>query len=193
GLYLRVLLHGVVPGAGRDEGLRAALAALGDEALHERLRAVDPVTAERLPVRDRVRVTRAIELFEATGEPASAQRARHAFASARHPYRLWVLDPPRAALYAAIDARTKAMFDAGLVDETRRLVAQGFREAAPMRAVGYAQALAVVDGVMTEAQAVADVAQKTRHYAKRQWTWFRKEQGARFVQPPFDVERFSDA
>jgi tRNA dimethylallyltransferase len=193
GLYLRVLLHGVVPAPGGDETIRAALEALDDETLHARLEAVDHVTAARLPVKDRVRIIRALEIHTLTGEPASVHRERHSFRSARYPFRLWVLDPPREALYAAINARTKAMFDAGLVDEARQLVAQGFRDAAPMGAVGYAQALAVLDGTMTEAQAITDVAQKTRHYAKRQWTWFRKEQGARFVQPPYDVVAFSDA
>jgi tRNA dimethylallyltransferase len=187
GLYIRILLHGVVPAPGSDDALRAELSRLDDDALHARLREVDPVSAARLPPRDRVRLIRAIEIFTLTGEPASTHRERHSFQSARHPYQLWVLDPPRDALYAAINARTKTMFEAGLIDETRRLVAAGYRNAAPMIAVGYAQALAVVDGRMTEADAITDVAQKTRHYAKRQWTWFRKEQGARTIQPPYDV------
>ncbi len=187
GLYIRILLHGVVPAPGSDDALRAELSRLDDDALHARLREVDPVSAARLPPRDRVRLIRAIEIFTLTGEPASTHRERHSFQSARHPYQLWVLDPPRDALYAAINARTKTMFEAGLIDETRRLVAAGYRNAAPMIAVGYAQALAVVDGRMTEADAITDVAQKTRHFAKRQWTWFRKEQGARTIQPPYDV------
>jgi tRNA dimethylallyltransferase len=187
GLYIRILLHGVVPAPGSDDALRAELSRLDDDALHARLREVDPVSAARLPPQDRVRLIRAIEIFTLTGEPASTHRERHSFQSARHPYQLWVLDPPRDALYATINARTKTMFEAGLVDETRRLVAAGYRNAAPMIAVGYAQALAVVEGRMTEADAITDVAQKTRHYAKRQWTWFRKEQGARPIQPPYDV------
>ncbi len=80
------------------------------------------------------------------------------------------------------------MFEAGLCDEVRALVAAGYREAAPMGAVGYVQALACVEGRLDEASALADVAQKTRHYAKRQWTWFKKEPGARFVAPPWDEE-----
>ena len=71
--------------------------------------------------------------------------------------------------------------DAGLIDETRALVARGFRATAPMRAVGYSQALEVIDGTLTRAQAIVDTAQATRHYAKRQFTWFKKEKGARFV------------
>jgi len=187
GLYLRVLLHGVVAAPGSDQAFRATLADVDDAALHARLTLVDPVTAGRLSIGDRVRVIRALEIHALSNEPASAHRARHAFASARYPFRLWVLNPERQALYEAINARTRAMFDAGLLEETRALVAMGYRDSAPMRSVGYTQALACLDGSMTRQQAIEDVAQKTRHYAKRQWTWFRKEQGAVFVSPPYQL------
>jgi len=191
GLYLRVLLHGVVDAPGSDQALRDRWEALADEqgeaALHALLAQVDPAEARRLPPADRVRIIRALEIHALTGEPASARRASHGFQEARYPYVLHVLDPPRQALYAAINARAQAMFDQGLVDETRALVEQGYRAAAPMESVGYAQALECLDGTMTLEQAVADTAQKTRHYAKRQWTWFKKEPGARLVAPPYDV------
>ncbi len=185
GLYLRVLLHGVMPGPARDEALRAELEAYadreGNEALHARLLAVDPVTAAKHPVQDRLRVIRALEIHTLTGKPASEHREAHAFSADRHPYALWVLNPPRERLYEVINQRTKKMFASGLIEETRSLVDRGYRQAAPMRAVGYLQALQVVDGAMTEAEAITDVAQATRHYAKRQLTWFKKEKGARTV------------
>lgn len=185
GLYLRVLLHGVMPGPARDEALRAELEAFadreGNEALHARLKAVDPATAAKHPEQDRLRVIRALEIHALTGRPASEQREEHSFAADRYAYELWVLNPERETLYAQINLRTKKMFEAGLVDETRALVARGYREAAPMRAVGYLQALQVVDGTMSEPEAISDVAQATRHYAKRQLTWFKKEKGARHV------------
>ncbi len=187
GLYVRILLHGVIQAPAAEPALRAELEKLSDAELHAMLVSVDPKSAERLPVRDRVRVVRAIEIHMLTGKPASASRQAHAFAEARHPYRLWVLDPPREALYAAINARTKAMFEAGLVAETKSLVARGFREAAPMGSVGYAQALQVIDGELTEARAIELAAQATRHYAKRQQTWFKKEQGAQFIKPPYEL------
>jgi tRNA dimethylallyltransferase len=197
GLYLRVLLHGVVAAPGRDEALRAEWEAEaereGNQALHARLAAVDPETAARLPVADRVRIIRALEIHAVTGLPASAHRAQHAFEEDRYAYTLWVLDPPRDALYAAINERTRAMFDAGLLEETRALVARGFREAAPMKAVGYAQALDCLEGRLSREEAIAQAAQATRRYAKRQWTWFRKERGARFVRPPYDVEAIAGA
>ena len=187
GLYLRVLLHGVMPGPSRDEALRAELEAFadkeGNEALHQRLALVDPVTAAKHPVQDRLRVIRALEIHQLTGKPASEHREEHAFAADRYAYDLFVLNPERARVYAAINARTQKMFASGLVEETRSLIAQGYREAAPMRAVGYLQALEIVDGKRSLAQAIQDTAQATRHYAKRQLTWFKKEKGARYVTP----------
>lgn len=193
GLYLRVLLHGVMPGPSRDEALRAELEAFadreGNEALHARLAQIDPVTAAKHPVQDRLRVIRAMEIHALTGKPASEHREEHAFAADRYEYRLFILNPERERVYEAINARTRTMFASGLVEETRALVARGFREAAPMRAVGYQQALQVVDGGMTEAQAIADTAQATRHYAKRQLTWFKKEKGAVHLAPATALER----
>lgn len=192
GLYLRVLLHGVMPGPSRDEALRAELEAFadreGNEALHARLAAVDPATAARHPVQDRLRVIRALEIHALTGKPASEHREAHAFAADRYPYRLFVLNPDREAVYAAINARTRAMFGSGLVEETRALAERGYRDAAPMRAVGYLQALQVVDGAVSVEAAIADTAQATRHYAKRQFTWFKKEKGAVHVAPQAALE-----
>jgi tRNA dimethylallyltransferase len=181
GLYLRVLLHGAVEAPSRDEALRAELEKLESEALHAKLKTVDPTTAARLPIADRVRIIRALEIHALTGKAASQHREEHSFAPDRYEYDLLVLNPSRDDVYAAINARTQRMFDAGLVDETRALVERGFRATAPMRAVGYAQALQVIDGALSVAQAISDTAQATRHYAKRQFTWFKKEKGARFV------------
>ena len=140
----------------------------------------------RIIIADRVRIIRALEIHQLTGRPASEHRAQHAFAGERYPHRLWVLMPEREQLYGVINHRAQRMFDEGLLEETRALIDRGYREAAPMRAVGYSQALLCLDGQMTRDEAVADTAMKTRHYAKRQFTWFKKEPGAKFVLPPYD-------
>jgi tRNA dimethylallyltransferase len=176
-----------MPGPAADPALRARLEreaeTNGRQALHERLRQVDPESAAVIAPEDLVRVIRALELYELTGQSASQHRARHAFSEARYPFDLIVLSPPREQLYAAIDRRAKAMFEQGLVEETRALVARGFRETQPMRSVGYVQALAVLDGTMRLDEAIADTARQSRRYAKRQLTWFRKERGAMFATP----------
>ncbi len=195
GLYLRVLLHGVVEAPSRDDALRAELEAFadqhGNEALHRRLASVDPVSAQRLHVADRLRVIRALEITTLTGTPASASRDAHAFVAQRYPSRVWVLNPDRAQLYEAINQRVATMFARGLLEETRQLVERGYRDAAPMRSVGYAQALDCLEGRLTVDQAIADAAQATRHFAKRQWTWFKKEQGAQLISPPYDAQHLA--
>ncbi|ADO72015.1 tRNA (adenosine(37)-N6)-dimethylallyltransferase MiaA [Stigmatella aurantiaca] len=191
GLYLRILLHGVVEAPGADPALRASLEALaaaeGREAVHRQLAQVDPETAAKLPTNDLVRIIRALEIHSRTGVPASVWRREHAFAPDRYPFRLFILEPPREDLYRAIHARTEAMFARGLIEETQALLARGYAEAAPMRSVGYVQARAVAEGRMSREEALQDTAQETRRYAKRQLTWFRKEPGAVHVSPPYDV------
>ncbi|HEX4620691.1 MAG TPA: tRNA (adenosine(37)-N6)-dimethylallyltransferase MiaA [Myxococcaceae bacterium] len=189
GLYLRFLLHGVIPAPQADPAVRARfqeeLRARGVAGLYADLLRVDPVTAAATHATDAMRITRVLEIHAQTGQPASMQRRAHGFAERRHEYRLFVLDPPREALNAAIDARTRRMFASGLVEEVKRLVALGHENAAPMRSVGYAQALQVLRGALTVEEAIAAAAQATRRYAKRQRTWFRKEKGAEWIAPPY--------
>lgn len=191
GLYLRFLLHGTVPAPPADKELRAALEAEaethGRAALHERLRAIDPETAAKVQPTDLVRIVRALEIHALTGRTASDFRREHAFGEDRYDHVLVALDPPRDALYRAIEQRTGAMFAAGLADEVRLLVERGYRDSPPMASVGYVQALAYVEGRLSLADAIAEAAKQTRHYAKRQWTWFRRERDTRFLSPPYDV------
>jgi tRNA dimethylallyltransferase len=196
GMYLRILLHGVVAAPPAEPLLRARLEeegqALGWPALHQRLAQIDPESAARIQPADRVRIVRALEIHALTGRPASAWRGEHGFTQERHPFQLFVLDPPREALNQAIDARARALFDRGLLEEVEGLVARGYAEAAPMRSVGYKEALAVVRGALTREEAIRLVARDTRHYAKRQRTWFRKEPAARFLAPPYAELSYSE-
>ena len=161
GMYLRILLHGLVEAPGADPGLRAELEALaaaeGREAVHRKLAEVDPETAAKLPPKDLVRTIRALEIHKQTGKPASEFRKEHAFAADRYPFRMHVLSPPREELYRRIDARSAAMFQSGLVEEVRGLIARGHGEAAPMRSVGYVQAKAVVDGTLPVEEAIQPI------------------------------------
>jgi len=189
GLYLRALLHGVVRAPGADPELRARLEAVaksqGKGSLYRRLEEVDPESANSIKRGDLVRIVRALEIYEKTGSPASRARGEHRFEEQRYRFSLFVLSPPREQLYRAIGERTRAMFAHGLVDEVADLVRRGFRDAPPMQSLGYTQALAVHEGLMTLEAAIAEVELQTRRYAKRQLTWFRKEPGARFIAPPY--------
>ncbi|MBI4574068.1 MAG: tRNA (adenosine(37)-N6)-dimethylallyltransferase MiaA [candidate division NC10 bacterium] len=186
GLYLRAFLKGRLAGTGGDPAIRARLAreaeTAGGQALHERLRALDPATGARVHPRDVFRVVRALELLEVTGRRPSEIRPD-----------LW--DPPRTAvsamlvltrdrveLYGFIDQRARRMWEEGLVDEVRRLLAAGCAPHLPaLRSLGYRQAVAYLEGRLTGAEALAQMQRATRHYARRQLAWFRREPAAEWV------------
>jgi tRNA dimethylallyltransferase len=188
GLYIRVLLHGIVD-VPSTASVRPSLVRewkqLGPEWMHRRLASVDPESAARIPANDAMRVIRALEIRMLTGQRASALRRAHQFAPAQYPFTLWFLDPDNELLADRLAQRTRAMFEGGLIEETERLVAAGYRGTAPMKSVGYRQALAVIDRRMSPAEAEAETLLETRRYAKRQRTWFRREEGTRFVAPPY--------
>jgi len=162
---------------GRDPQIRAALearaAAVGGRALWEELRRADPAAAERIEAANTRRVVRALEVLAVTGRPFSATLPRY---EDLVPTVHLALRPERAALNARIDARARAIFDAGLIEEARALVDEGLAEGttAP-RAIGYAQALAVLDGTMSREEAVEATAAATRKLASRQIKWFRRD------------------
>ncbi len=191
GLYVRALLHGVVPAPGRDPALRARLeeeaARLGRPALHARLASIDPEAAARIRPNDLVRIVRALEIA-AGGVPPSELHAAHAFREDRHDAVLVALDPPRPELHARIDARVREMFAGGILDEARALIAR-FGEATPPKLpIAYAEAIAVVRGALDPAEAIRRVQVAHRRYARRQVIWLRRERGVAWIQPPYDVE-----
>ena len=181
GLYLRALLHGLFEGPARDEPLRRRLEAIGDRrgdsVLHRMLARADPESAARIEPRDRVRVIRALEVLRATGRPIGEHHRAPAGPLAGFEWRVLVLDPPREALRAAVEARTEAMIRAGLVEETRGLLAR-YGDVRPLAAIGYRQAAAVVRGETDVASAQRDIVVDTMRYAKRQRTWFRHQETA---------------
>ena len=180
GLYLAALQRGLsaapaVPLEVRER-VRGALEAEGPEALHRRLARVDPATATRLRARDRQRVTRALEVFEASGRPLSWWHAHPGPIPLDAEWHAVELVAAPAVLARRIEVRTRSMFERGLVEETRGLLAAGLGEPlARLRAVGYDEAAALVLGRLTRAEAEARVNTRTRQLAKRQRTWFRHQ------------------
>lgn len=177
GLYVKVLRGGIFAGPPRDAALRARLNAVEDAeagALHARLARVDAATAARLHARDRVRLVRALEVFEITGRPISVWQAEHRFAAPGLELHVIGLELPRPELYARIGRRARSMVAAGLVEEVRELLADGYSpDLASMRSPGYAEIAAHLAGLGTLEEAIERVAQSTRHLAKRQLTWLR--------------------
>jgi tRNA dimethylallyltransferase len=148
----------------------------GPEWLHRMLRRLDPETADRLPPRDRQRLVRALEVRFAARRPLSQVIASEPFGPDRYPAVKIGLTMDRRRLYERIDARAAAFFERGLLEEVRGLLARGVpRTANAFKAIGYREALAHLDGGTTLEEARAATRRRTRNYAKRQWTWFRKE------------------
>ena len=180
GLYLRALLQGLFEGPSRDEALRRRLEGMarrfGDARLHRLLRGVDPAAAARLDPRDRVRVVRALEVFALTGRPLSRHHQSVPDPLTGFRVRVVVLDPGPAVLRAAVLARTRRMFETGLLDEVRGLLAGGLSpDVRPLKAIGYRQAVAVLQGRSDPESAERDTVTATMRYAKRQRTWFRHQ------------------
>ena len=180
GLYVRALLLGLFAGPPASPEVRAELTAIaereGGAALHAELSRVDPTAAGKIEPNDTKRVIRALEVFRITGEPMSAHQARHDHRSTppRYPARIVGLAPERDDLYRAIDARVDTMLAAGLEAEVDTLRGQGYRP--PLRsqqAIGYAELHGVRDGALDLARAIELIKRNSRHYARRQLSWYR--------------------
>lgn len=179
GLYLQVLTSGLLDVPGADEGLREQLHRVEDlegvGSLHQRLAGVDPAMARRLQPRDQVRIIRALEVHALTGQTLSGLQQRHRFAEA--PYRvLWLgVKVERRELYQAIESRVERMFDAGLVEEVRGLLEQGYpADLKAFKTIGYREVIRLLDRQFSLDEAIHAVKLNSRRYAKRQMTWFRK-------------------
>ena len=186
GFYLRGLLEGLSPGPARDDALRAGLQAREIRhpgSIHRLLTRLDPASAARIHPNDKNKSMRALEVRVLQGAPVSAM-----FERGRLPLRGYLpikigLDPPRDLLYEKLNLRARRMFEEGIVEEVRRLLASGVPpKAKPFESLGYRQALQLIKGTITEEQAVESTQQETRRYAKRQQTWFRKEHGVHWLQ-----------
>jgi tRNA dimethylallyltransferase len=180
GLYLRAAERGLASEPPHDPErrarLRAELEAVGPEALHARLSALDPETAARVAPRDRQRITRALEVAEGSGRPLSWWRGRHQADPAPSRWLFLEIAVETGALRERIAERTRGMFDHGLVEETHALL-DGARGDAlrSLRAVGYDEAIALIEGRLDRAAAEARTNLRTAQLAKRQRTWFRHQ------------------
>jgi tRNA dimethylallyltransferase len=178
GLYLEAAEKGLAAVPPASSEIRARLASearvTGIEALHARLQRADPATAARVAPRDTQRITRALEVLEASGRPLSSWLAEPAAARVAGEWHVIEIALAPATLAQRIERRTHHMFESGLIAETEALLAAGRGEAlAALRAVGYDEALELLAGRMTRAAAEARTSLRTRQLAKRQRTWFR--------------------
>ena len=180
GLYMDALIRGnsfaPCPSTGMREKLEAEADQIGMEAMLEKLRAIDPEAASKLHTADRKRIIRALEVFYETGNTITQHNLMTQQIPPKYtPVWFGLEDENRADLYARIDRRVDIMLEQGLLDEIRRLLDSGISEhCTAMQAIGYKEFIAALHGNGAVADAAAQVKQASRHYAKRQLTWFRR-------------------
>ncbi|MGQ0810854.1 MAG: tRNA (adenosine(37)-N6)-dimethylallyltransferase MiaA [Nitrospiraceae bacterium] len=182
GLYVRGLVRGLCDGPQADREFRANLIADaqrgGGDFLHQRLSRVDPELARRLHPRDEVKIIRALEVHHLLGRPLSEVHRNHQFAEAPFALLLIGLTRERSQLYRRIEERVESQLAAGLVQETEGLLIGGYgRQLGSMKGLGYRQIAGYLAEEYDYDEAVRRLKRDTRHFAKRQLTWFRKEPG----------------
>jgi len=177
GQYIRAVTEGWNPPEVKpDERLRNELEKLKDENdiywLHERLKGLDPLAAEKIDPRNYRRTIRALEVIMTTGRRFSEQRGQ-----SKSPYHLITvgLTRPRAELYERVDQRIDAMFATGFLEEVKSLLAKGYSPSLPtMSAIGYRECVRVINGELNEEQAKAEIKRATRIFVRRQANWFKE-------------------
>jgi len=186
GLYVRTLLKGLCGAPPADPVLRAALRReamdQGHDRLYARLVEVDPATAARLHPRDESKVIRALEVHQLSGRRMSEFQQEHGFAERPFSALIIGLNRDRGALYRRIEERIDWQLAHGLIEETRQLLFQGYqRMSAAMKGLGYRQVAEHLAGEYDAAEMLRRFKRDTRHFSKRQMTWFRKEPGIQWL------------
>lgn len=181
GFYIQALLYDIdFDNQDCNEEFRAKLEQIakeqGNEVLHARLKEIDPVSAEKIHANNVKRVIRALEFYHLTGKPISEHNEAEQQKESPYNFAYFVLNDDRENLYKRIDMRVDVMLKNGLVDEVKKLKEMGYhRDMVSMQGLGYKEILDYLDGKSTLEEAVYILKRETRHFAKRQLTWFRRE------------------
>lgn len=185
GLYVRAVVDGFFEGPGKNTEIRDQLEyearTLGPEILFDRLKQIDPVSAAKMDATKVRRVIRALEVYYATGRPISDL---HSIQEIKIPYEAvqFGLEWDRKALYHRIERRVDKMIEDGLVNEVRGLREKGYvRTENALNTVGYKEAFDFIEGKITNEEMIRLIKQNTRHFAKRQLTWFRADKRIRWI------------
>ncbi len=195
GLYHRAIVHGLLEAPSRNDEIRARLRSereqLGIGAMYERLKGIDPDAAQKIYSTDWVRIERALEVYETTGERLSAQQASHGFKESFVERLALGCTAPREELYAKIERRLDEMWSGGIIEETQKMFDAGLDpEQLPMKALGYKQAAMYLRGECSLDEALDLAKRETRRFAKRQLTWFRADKAIEWHDMPMSDEVF---
>ncbi|HBD00630.1 MAG TPA: tRNA (adenosine(37)-N6)-dimethylallyltransferase MiaA [Lachnoclostridium sp.] len=190
GFYIQALLYDIdFTENGEDTSIRMELEKLGQERgaeyLHNLLRDIDPDSAEEIHENNMKRVIRAIEYYRQTGERISEHNKREREKKSPYDFLYYVVNTDRARLYERIDRRVDLMLEQGLVEEVMHLKDMGLtRDMVSMQGLGYKEILDYLQGICTLEEAVYVLKRDTRHFAKRQITWFKRERDVRWLNLP---------
>ena len=188
-LYFQALFQGLFEGPPADPAFRLELAGIEPAELYRQLQAIDPAAAARIHPNDRKRLTRALEVFKATGRTISEQQSQWESPTPRYPSVRFALAWPREELNRRINARTRQMLAAGWLDETRQLLATyGRFSGTAAEAAGYALLSQVARGELDVEEAAEQIKIRTRQLAKRQMTWFRRFRDVRWLAGDASLE-----
>ena len=178
GLYMKSLLDGIFSSPPKDEDLREELQKEaeegGGERLHERLKKIDPETAEKLHSNDLRRIIRALEVYELTGETIYEKKKESEGIESKYDCRIFGMQLPRDILYERIDRTVEEMFSEGLVELVKGLRSRSLSKTAG-KALGIKEVSDLLDGKVDRGEAQEELKKNTRRYAKRQLTWFRAD------------------
>jgi len=186
GLYLWSLLEGFsFPIAEADLALREKLKEQSLDELYQKLKEVDPAAAENIHANDKKRIVRALEVFELTGKPISKLQRKSPFPIPHSSFLLIGLNLPREKLNKRIEDRVDQMVKAGLSEEVKGLLAKGYsKDLKSFQALGYKEACEYLAGKWDKEKMIEELKKRTRNFAKRQMTWFKRFKDAKWFEPP---------
>jgi tRNA dimethylallyltransferase len=183
GLYLKAVLNGIFPGVGRNEKIRKRLEKFSSSALYKKLKKADPKTALCLHPHDKVRIIRALEVYELTGQPISALQEVSKRKKPNYNLTMIGLKRKREELYQRINWRAEEMIEEGLVEEVRGFLKRGFsKDLLALKGLGYKEIIGYLDGEYDLKEAICLLKRNSRRFAKRQLTWFNKDQRVQWIE-----------
>ena len=188
GLYLKVLLYGITPAPEASEEVQTVIKDILDEkgvaGCYERLLELDRESADKLHPNDIARITRALQVILMTGRSLCDIQREHHYEEGKYEIFFVGINWPRNELYQRINVRVEEMVRQGLVEETKKLLDKGYSPTLQsLNSIGYKQASALIQGKINQLNMVKEIQQKSRHYAKKQITWYRKDQRIRWISP----------
>jgi tRNA dimethylallyltransferase len=175
GLYIKCFLYGLIDENGKEKEIRKKFKEFDADYLYSKLKIIDYRAYQKINKNDKYRIIRALSFYYANGKTISETRALHGFKTPKFNYFKLAIKFDRDLLYDKINRRVDSMIERGLIEETKALMERGFENSPPMKGIGYREMKLYLKGDLTKERAVELAKQNSRKYAKRQITWFKRE------------------